>query len=632
MGVGRSRIGLVFGALLLPVVILAVVEVGLRMAEVGSEGPKTVSFDGAVPDDAVVTVFDRELLFRLAPSSELLGFYKTNADGHRGPDFPPASEAKFRILAIGDSCTFGLGVHESQTWPVRLESLLDRAFEGVTDFEVLNLGVPGYSSYQNRRQIELEVERLRANGVVWMATGYNDALLARSGSDAELAARFASPWSRLAELRVVQLFAGKPSGFMGQGAELAKLTGGSPRVGIDEFEQNVATILAPHPSRATLSLEVFGTPLNPLLAGFDESIPARRARLVAKLSGREGIVDPADRFAGFHPYELYADSVHPTAEGQQLLADAAFQNIVRGDFLAASPRRDWLRAVFEVGSRRVNEADAELLSGPGALPWFATLLATDASLAAFSDAVRFDPLVGSERGEYESGRLGLLACGAASYEGPPPSDAAALRDSIREHVVPPDPFDAILFGGDALAAPPPRALATARCLVVLRRWLGLSSLRVDRRVSQASVRPEPSEGIAIVEAAIALDPRAWYPRRVHAELLRKGGRVEEARQAVDILLTERPQDARALALRGMIALSSGDHVAARAALEASLAVDPVQVEALYGLGRIALFESRFDEALRRFGGVKALHASLFPDLLELIEKAKAKKRLDRVNR
>lgn len=632
MGVGRSRVGLAIGALLLPIVILAVVEVALRVAEVGADGPKAVSFDGAIPDDAVVTVFDRELLFRLAPSSELLGFYKTNADGHRGPDFPPASEAKFRILAIGDSCTFGLGVHESQTWPARLESLLDLAFEGVTDFEVLNLGVPGYSSYQNRRQIELEVERLRGNGVVWMATGYNDALLARSGSDAELAARFASSWSRLSELRIVQLFSGKPSGFMGQGAELAKLTEGPPRVGVDEFEQNVATILAPHSSRATLSLEVMGTPLNPLLAGFDESIPARRARLVAKLSGRKGIVDPSSRFAGFHPFELFVDAVHPNAEGQQILAEAAFLNIVRGDFLVASPRRDWLRAVLEVGSRKVNEADAERLSGPGALPWFATLLATDANVAAFPDAVRFDPLVGTERGEYEAGRLGMLACGAASFEGPTPSEAAALRSSIREHVVPLDPFDAILFGEEALSAPQPRTLATARCLVVLRRWLGLSSLRVDRRVSQAAVRPEPAEGIAMVEAAIALDPRAWYPRWVHAELLRKAGSVEDARQAVDELLAERPQDARALALRGMIALSSGDHVAARAGLEASLAIDPVQVEALYGLGRIALFESRFDEALRRFGAVKALHASLFPDLLELIEKAKTKKRLDRVNR
>lgn len=632
MAVGRSRIVLAFGAILLPILAAAAVELALRIFVAPRGAPQTVRFDGAVPDDAVLTVFDRELLFRLAPSSELLGFYRTNAEGHRDEEFTAPSESRFRILAIGDSCTFGLGVAEAETWPARLESLLDAAFLGVTDFEVLNLGVPGYSSFQNRRQIEREATRLHAHGVVWMVTGYNDALLARTGSDAEIARRLASPWSRLADLRIVQLFAGEPSGFMGEGAQLAKLSGGAPRVSVEEFDANVAAILAPDPARATLSIEVFATPLHPSLAAFDPSIPARRERLVSRLADRRGAIDPASRFKEFGEYDLFVDSVHPGAEGQHILAEVAFSNILRGDFLAASSRRDWLRAVLDAWDRRVTESDAERLGSDGALPWFATLLATDANPVAFADAARFDPIHGTDRGEYECGRLGLIACEAISVEGPEPSRAVALRGIMREHVVPADPFDRMTFGDSDPSPPSTRVLATARCLVILRRWLGMPTFRVDDRVARLLASPDPNAALAEFDDVLALEPTAWIPRRAHAELLRKAERVEEAKAALDALLLERPNDARSLALLGMIALTSGDHGTARGALEKSLAADPVQVEALYGLGRIALFEGRFEDAARRLGAAKSLRPSTYPDLGRLLEMAARRERLERVNR
>jgi lysophospholipase L1-like esterase len=53
-------------------------------------------------------------------------------------------EGAFRVLAVGDSVTFGWGVEVEEAWPLRLEQRLRRDLPGA---EVLNLGVGGYNPY-----------------------------------------------------------------------------------------------------------------------------------------------------------------------------------------------------------------------------------------------------------------------------------------------------------------------------------------------------------------------------------------------------------------------------------------------------------------------------------------------------
>ena len=70
-----------------------------------------------------------------------------NDDCMRGPPIPREPRPKLRIAAIGESVTFGMGVHAAEAWPAVLEQRLrDRGL----DVQVLNFGVIGYTIAQGR--------------------------------------------------------------------------------------------------------------------------------------------------------------------------------------------------------------------------------------------------------------------------------------------------------------------------------------------------------------------------------------------------------------------------------------------------------------------------------------------------
>lgn len=100
---------------------------------------------------------DPDLIYRLQPrnevtwsSAEFTETSHTDARGMRGTaDLDRAGEAKrsgeVRILAVGDSFTYGHGVQDDESYPAVLERLLRaRSY----DVRVLNAGVPGYSTDQ----------------------------------------------------------------------------------------------------------------------------------------------------------------------------------------------------------------------------------------------------------------------------------------------------------------------------------------------------------------------------------------------------------------------------------------------------------------------------------------------------
>jgi lysophospholipase L1-like esterase len=144
-----------------------------------------------LPEFNETMTFDPLLFWKLRPGLDKLrvqGRVKekrvdftvsTNSFGLRSPEIE-AKQGRFRILAIGDSCTFGLGVDDHETWPAKLEQLLNQRFSG--GVEVINAGVPGYSSYQGRRFLKTAGLDLQPDLVI-VSFGFNDADVWSSRTD-----------------------------------------------------------------------------------------------------------------------------------------------------------------------------------------------------------------------------------------------------------------------------------------------------------------------------------------------------------------------------------------------------------------------------------------------------------------
>ncbi len=79
---------------------------------------------------------------------------------------------RYRIVSIGDSCTYGLGVKKEAPYPRVLEQLLNQK-AGFHRYEVLNLGVAGYTSYLGLTQLRKLALRFRPDLVI-ASFGLND--------------------------------------------------------------------------------------------------------------------------------------------------------------------------------------------------------------------------------------------------------------------------------------------------------------------------------------------------------------------------------------------------------------------------------------------------------------------------
>lgn len=160
-------------------IVLFLVLIELALALVAPDLYQANQFFPSNRDIDFPEVYDRNarLMWRFRPgittSSRLFSDldYSINSLGMRGPDVAEKSDA-FRIVALGNSCTFGWGVSLKDTWVRKLEILLA---EQIPDrsIELINAGVPGYSSFQGKRYLADDLIALQPDMVLVMF-GHND--------------------------------------------------------------------------------------------------------------------------------------------------------------------------------------------------------------------------------------------------------------------------------------------------------------------------------------------------------------------------------------------------------------------------------------------------------------------------
>ena len=105
------------------------------------------------------------------------GRVEINPAGLVGASILPSEPGKIRILALGDSCTFGAG-NRRNTYPSRLRTIIDERDPNGGRVEVLNAGLSGLDSANGLRRLMTLSEELQPS-IVLVYLGWND-LMKRS--------------------------------------------------------------------------------------------------------------------------------------------------------------------------------------------------------------------------------------------------------------------------------------------------------------------------------------------------------------------------------------------------------------------------------------------------------------------
>jgi lysophospholipase L1-like esterase len=209
--------------------LLVVPELSLRLARFRYESG--IQFGYPRPIRMVEFEPDADLFWRL-PSSEP----DVNSLGFPGDEIAqPKPEGTFRILFLGDSCTY-------QGYSSLTETILTRRTSSKLTIEAVNLGVPGYSSHQGRVLAEMYADAFEPD-LVFAHFGWNDHWLAYGAVDAEKIVevpqgiRASGFYRELANLRLLQL-----------GRKLVRSAGAEPvpladvRVPLEDYRRNLRSI------------------------------------------------------------------------------------------------------------------------------------------------------------------------------------------------------------------------------------------------------------------------------------------------------------------------------------------------------------------------------------------------------
>jgi lysophospholipase L1-like esterase len=284
----------------------------------------------------------------------------TNPDGFRGPAIPIArGPDALRVVAVGNSSTFGWGVNDDETYPQHLARRLAQLYLGRA-VDVMNAGVPGFTTFQGGRILAAEVLPRRPDFIV-LSFGFNDSRPAAS-SDSAFAvqrrarvARMARAMGRFAIYRSLErlLRRGETGDRLSPGpAERVTV-----RVPAPEFAMRLrAMVRAARAADAQpiLLAMAIPKPYRDAIATIsrEESVPFLDTTpyLLARIADDDVRATHAGAFARHEaawrdvPRErwrsaAYADAIHPSGIGHDLIAEWIARVIENADLLASGKTR-----------------------------------------------------------------------------------------------------------------------------------------------------------------------------------------------------------------------------------------------------------------------------------------------------
>jgi lysophospholipase L1-like esterase len=259
---------------------------------------------------------------------------RTNSLGLRDREYEtPKPNDTFRVLCLGDSCTWGLGVEPEETFHERLEAELNAQSGPTHGYEVINGGLIGYTITQC-----LEAYRSRWNelspDLVILYTGRNDvfrwcAYTDRQIIDGDVPAEDDSllgrtlGWSHFFQIlrTVIESYTVRST---------SPTASAVPRVSAEEYRQSLIE-LADSCERDGAELIVLSPPIRkePPHRAFVLDEIAQRRRILEDTTRANDIalltIDAMTERSANPTHQLFLDECHPNQQGHALIADRLLQ-------------------------------------------------------------------------------------------------------------------------------------------------------------------------------------------------------------------------------------------------------------------------------------------------------------------
>lgn len=321
----RLRVIVLFLSLFLFVIFLTLTEFIFRLSGINEEYRKTakdITFDLASEPD-----YHRFFKMRKNLDIESKFGYrlKTNSLGMRSPEVsvsPPKNG--WRAICVGDSVTFGWGVRAEESFPQLLQQKLQKRYPN-HEIQVLNAGMPAYSSYQGLVYCNRELIKLKPNLIVF-CFGHNDTFKTPS-TDKERVAQNKKLLNRinifLSKLEIVTFFKRMvlyPKG--NENTELKPFLSAKPRNNVQEFTHNLLEVVELcRQTHIDLIFMTQGTrgKQSPERASYNDAIRQATYDNDVVLIDVDPILTETTHFV---------DVAHPNPTGHGIIADLLYQTIM----------------------------------------------------------------------------------------------------------------------------------------------------------------------------------------------------------------------------------------------------------------------------------------------------------------